>query len=144
MYHTALLLALIAGSGCFAVLAAVFAAAGRRLRDGSVFAGLLRAAMPTWRSLLAVSAGWYALMESLEPKHAGVGCAVVAAALLIVTALIAALADRLIDAIACIVIGVARPAHRERLPFVRFLFAPPPSARAVAFAYRRFARPPPF
>jgi hypothetical protein len=143
IYHTALLLALIAGAGAFAVLAASAALAGQRAGDGSIFATLLRRALPGRVALLAASAGWFALIEAVEPAHTEVSVLAVLASLLIAAMLVAALARRLVDAIAAVVIDIARSAHRPRAPFVPFAFAPVPSARAVAFAYRRFARPPP-
>lgn len=142
-YHAALLLTVIAGSGVFGLLAVLAAVAGRRTADGSLLAAVLRPAAPRPLALLVASGAWFASIEAVEPKHTELSIAIVAAALLAASLLVWALAQRIIDVIAGAVIAILRERHRPRLPFVHYIGAPAPSARAVAFAYRRFARPPP-
>jgi hypothetical protein len=144
VYHTALILTAIAGTGCFAVVAAVFGVLGAgRHGDGSILAAALRPALPGTLGLTVAGAVWFSLIESLEPRHEMISTFIVAAALFVSAALISAIARRIVDAFARIVFCIIAAAHRPRAAFVQYFFAPAPSARAVAFAYRRFARPPP-
>ena len=144
LYHATLVLTALAGAGGFALLAAALAIGGSRTTaDGSVVAAMLRPILPATPALLAASTTWFALIELIEPQHAGLPAAVVAVALILATAVVSALARGIVAQIARVVFAFVTASHRKRAGFVQRFFAPPPSARAVAFAYRRFARPPP-
>lgn len=143
-YHVALILTALAGSGSLVLLGAAFAAAGgRRLAEGSVLAADLRAIVPPVPGLLGSATFWFAAIERCEPQHHGVAVAPLLCALVLATLVVAVVARWAIEQVARAVLEFTQPAHRRRLRFVQYWFAPPPSARAVAFAYRRFARPPP-
>jgi hypothetical protein len=143
-YHATLMLTALAGAGGFALLAAALAVGGsRRLADGSVLAAALRPILPATPALLGASTVWFAFIELIEPQHAGIPAAVIAVALILATAVVSALARGIVGQIARIVFAFVTGSHSKRARFVQYWFAPPPSARAVAFAYRRFARPPP-
>jgi hypothetical protein len=144
VYHTALLLTAMAGAGSFAMAVALLAAFGlRRQADGSCLAAALRPMLPGVLPLIVAASGWFALIETVEPHHAAVSVLMVAAALVLAAVCVLAASQRLIDALARIVFDFIAAAHRKRAAFAQYFFAPRPSARAVAFAYRRFARPPP-
>jgi hypothetical protein len=144
IYHAALILTALAGSGSLVVLATALAAAGAgRMVNGSVLAAALRPILPSGPAVLASAACWFAAIERLEPRHAESPALFVLTALILASAVVMAIARGTVEQIAEIVLHCTRATHRKRSRFVHFSFAPPPSARAVAFAYRRFARPPP-
>jgi hypothetical protein len=143
-YHAALLLTALAATGSFALATALLAALGaHRQGDGSILAAALRPALPGAGGLIVAASAWFTLIEKLEPHHAMVSPLLIAAALIVAAATVAAVARRAVQALASIAFSVIAGAHRERAAYVPYVFAPAPSARAVAFAYRRFARPPP-
>jgi hypothetical protein len=144
-YHTALLLAAIGGVGLVALAAGTLALMGaRRHADGSILASELRSGIPGPVALMASGAAWFAAIETLEPHHASAPLAAVAVAIAIAAVAIAWAARALIDAVAQVAFAIGSSPFHKRTAFRRHQFSPPSSARAVAFAYRRFARPPPF
>jgi hypothetical protein len=143
VYHTVLLLTAIAGAGGFAMVTALLVAFGSRHGDGSVLAASLRPALPSTVQLTVAASAWFALIETAEPHHVVTSPLAIAAALILASLVICCSARRTISALASIVFCIIAAAHRKRAAAARYVFAPRPSARAVAFAYRRFARPPP-
>jgi hypothetical protein len=144
VYHTVLLLTAIAGAGGFGVATAILVAFGsRRHGDGSLLAAALRPALPSPVPLTVAASAWFAVMETMEPHHVVMSPLAIAMALILAALVVCAGARRFINALAKIVFCIIAAAHRRRAAFAPYIFAPRPSARAVAFAYRRFARPPP-
>lgn len=143
-YHATLLLLAFAGGGGLAVLAGGIAWTGARRRaDGSVLAAEMRTLLPGPASLAASGAVWFSLIEWAEPVHALVSVLVIALALAAAALALWLLAGWALRTIADAAFRITRSPYRKRPAFRRLAFSPPPSARAVAFAYRRFSRPPP-
>lgn len=143
-YHTLLLLVAIAGAGLFAVVGGSVALVGaRRHADGSILAAALRTAIPGPGALLGSATLWFVTIEALEPHHAAAPVVLVVAALILASLAVGSAARGFVRGIAEIAFAVTAAPFHKRPVFRRHRFSPPPSARTVAFAYRRFARPPP-
>jgi hypothetical protein len=111
--------------------------------DGSVVASRLRDRLPSFASVAASAASWYALAETVESPHASAS-PLLAIVLLAASAWLvlrfAFAAARAISAAVFIIRSAAfapRQPVRARRPQLR------PLARRPIFARRRFARPPP-
>ncbi|HTV72517.1 MAG TPA: hypothetical protein VME66_02280 [Candidatus Acidoferrales bacterium] len=137
-------LALIVG-GAFVSLFTSFAwMSAEHTRTGSVVAASLRERLPGL-PLLACSAGaWLWLIERSEPAHAPGNVLLMAAAVALASLLIRTAAEAVLRLLAAIVLAVRERRTCGRRPtFGAVIAYEPRAARAVAFSYRRFARPPP-
>jgi hypothetical protein len=143
-YHDLLLAQAALGvAGMLALAAALAWAGAKHIADGSVLAARLTERLPALRGLAPVTAGWFLLIEHLEPRHGGAPALSISVCLLLAAALLLALARGFLGLLAAAVFAVFQSRHAMRVPEWRVYGAPVPRRTRPAFAGRRFVRPPP-
>lgn len=143
-YHEVLLQMAVAGAlGFIALIGAVAWTQSGSATDGSVLAARLRERLPGVGSVIAAAAASYAVIEAIEPHHAGAPGIALLAALAAASYAALRLAHAITDAFARAAIAISRTFFAPRAPAWRRR----PRARLIArrsfAARRRFARPPP-
>ena len=111
--------------------------------DGSVLAARLRERLPDLFTVVGSTAVWYAAIEAVEPRHAGVPWFAVLIALVVAAFAVLRLGHAVADAVARIAISVFRICFSSLAPTWDRRPHDAPIARQRFLAHRRFARPPP-
>jgi hypothetical protein len=144
-YHDLFVDAAIAvGGGLLTLCASLAWTSAGRTRDGSVVATTLRQRLPSLPALVLSTAAWLWCIERSEPTHAPANPLLLATAVALASLLIMLASRTLLRVLAAIVLAVrVRRLRAKRSPCTTPFFSEPHAARAVAFSYRRFARPPP-
>jgi hypothetical protein len=143
-YHALVVqIALAAAVAFVALIGAVASIQAGSSTDGSILAARLRERLPGFGSVVAAAAIWYAGVEAVEPHHAGAPAIALLAALAAASYAALRLAHLISNALACVVIAIARTSFSPRTPAWRRR----PRGRVIAgrsfLARSWFARPPP-
>lgn len=144
VYHA--LLAQVALAGAITMLALFWTLAWNGSRDvaeGSVLAARLRDRLPGLGSVLAPAALWYAIAESIEPRHASIPSASALLALGLAAWLVLRCAQWLAGVLSDVVIAFVCVPFSPRTRSWRWRLRQRPVLRLPVFWRRRFARPPP-
>ncbi len=143
-YHALLLQAATGGLIGLVFLLCSLAWNGARIAsDGTILAARLSQRLPGLGWLAASGSLWYLLAERSEPSHAGVAPLAVVIALAAASALVTVLTRAAVRAVAAVIFAVVRYAFSTRTPSWTRRPGSRPIARRPAYAWRRFARPPP-
>jgi len=143
-YHDLLVQGALACGVSLGLFFGAFAWIGSRgAANGSVLATRLRERLPSTVGLLASTSLWYLCAEAIEPRHDDVAPVVLLLALALVSWLTHRLACAAVGAVARAVIAIRRHAFSARTPEWTRRAQTRPVARRIAWARRRFARPPP-
>lgn len=132
-----------AALACIAMLGALAWSQSRHFADGRALAASLRERLPGLGTVVTSAAAWYAVVEAIEPHHAGASGFAPIAALAAASYAVLRLARAMAGTFAHAAMTIFRTSFSPRVPAWRRRPRERVVARRSSQARRRFARPPP-